>query len=179
MVLSKFMKYYSHHNSLVLETCSTWGRKNMLKRWFCFPITTLYRISSYQNLPRVGPTVPVDKAVMLWKVLFLFLVSEQLHAGIWGWAQKLATQYSDSGRSTLCWQEGLHRHFHSLHTYHLESYRELLFTPPVSRTRRTSMWSAPPHQSPIPTNPRKACRKLANILAFHSCCQVPLLFCTS
>lgn len=36
-----------------------------------------------------------------------------------------------------------YHHLHGLHTHSLESYRELLVTPPDSRTRRTSVWSAP------------------------------------
>lgn len=82
------------------------------------------------------------------------------------WAQSPATQYSDSRRY----------HFHSLHTHSLESYREFLVTSPVPRSRRTSMWPAPPPQLPTPSPPGKAWGKLGAIMAFPPGCQVLLLF---
>lgn len=76
---------------------------------------------------------------------------------MWGWVKSPATQYSDSGVDSK-----VHGHFHSLHDHYLESYRGLLATPPVSRTRKPGY-----DQPPTPTSPRKAWRKLANNLAFH------------
>lgn len=79
----------------------------------------------------------------------------------WGWALFIDME--------------VHCHSHSFHPYSLESYRELLVTPPVSRARRGSMWSALPPQPLTPTFPWKSWRKMVTIWAFPSGCQVSLL----
>lgn len=109
---------------------------------------------------------------MLWKISLLFLASEQLHTGTWGWAPSPATQYSDWRRGPWCRQESPPSPPQPPHPL-LGKLQEAPGHTSRFQNQENKRVISPLHPSLLP---QEAWRKLANVLAFHSGCQVPLLF---